>query len=148
MQLGIPSGPIYGKLKRGEQVTLPDGRTINGADLCGPTEIGRKMVYCTDTIYCDSAVELAQDADVLIHEATFAHQDAGLAFERLHSTSTMAAQVALGAGAKHLIMTHFSPRYAPGNNLQLSDLLEEARAIFPNTEMAYDFLTYEVPRRR
>ena len=148
MQLGIPSGPIYGKLKRGEQVTLPDGRIINGADLCGPTEIGRKIVYCTDTIYCDSAVELAQDADLLIHEATFAHQDAGLAFERLHSTSTMAAQVALGASAKHLIMTHFSPRYAPGNNLQLSDLLEEARAIFPNTEMAYDFLTYEVPRRR
>lgn len=147
-QLGIPSGPIYGKLKRGEQVTLPDGRTINGADLCGPTEIGRKIVYCTDTIYCDSAVELAQDADVLIHEATFAHQDAGLAFERLHSTSTMAAQVALGANAKHLIMTHFSPRYAPGNNLQLSDLLQEARAIFPHTEIAYDFLTHEVPRRK
>jgi ribonuclease Z len=47
-----------------------------------------------------------------------------------------------------LIMTHFSPRYAPGNAVQLSDLQEEARAIFPNTEMAYDFFTYEVPRRQ
>lgn len=147
-QLGIPSGPVYGQLKRGETVTLPDGRQINGAELCGSTEIGRKIAYCTDTIYCDGAVELAQDADVLIHEATFAHKDANLAFEALHSTSTMAAQVALNARVGQLIMTHFSPRYAPGNDLQLDDLLQEARAIFPNTQMAYDFFSHEVPRRR
>ncbi len=146
--LGIPSGPIYGKLKRGDRVTLPDGREINGAELCGSPEIGRKFVYCTDTIYCDEAVELAQDADLLIHEATFAHQDAELAYQRLHSTSTMAAQVALTAQVKQLIMTHFSPRYAPGNTLQLKDLLEEARAIFPQTDMAHDFLAYDVPRRQ
>lgn len=145
--LGIPSGPIYGKLKRGETVTLPDGRIIKGSELCAPPEIGRKVVYCTDTVYCDHAVELSQQADVLIHEATFAHQDAQLAFDRLHSTSTMAAQVALSAGVKTLIMTHFSPRYAPGNDVEINDLLQEARAIFPNTEIAYDFLTYEVPRR-
>lgn len=146
-ELGIPSGPIYGKLKRGEKVSLPDGTVINGADLCGPTQTGRKLVYCTDTVFCEGAIELAQDADLLIHEATFAHQDAELAFQRLHSTSTMAAQVALAANAKHLIMTHFSPRYAPGNDIQLNDLLEEAKAIFPNTTMAYDFLAHEVPRR-
>jgi ribonuclease Z len=147
-ELGIPSGPLYGKLKRGETITLPDGRQINGADLCGAVEVGRKIAYCTDTVYCEGAVELAQEADVLIHEATFAHQDAQLAFDRLHSTSTMAAQVALGAGVKHLIMTHFSPRYAPGNDIQLDDLLREARAIFPSTQMAYDFLSYEIPRRK
>ncbi len=129
-------------------MTLLDGRQIHGADLCGPTEIGRKIVYCTDTVYCDEAVELSRDADVLIHEATYAHQDAQLAFDRLHSTSTMAAQVAYTAGVKHLIMTHFSPRYAPGNPIVLDDLLTEARAIFPSTELAYDFLNYEVPRRR
>jgi ribonuclease Z len=146
--LQIPSGPIYGQLKRGETVTLSDGRVIHGVDLCGPTEIGRKIAYCTDTIYCDGAVELARDVDVLIHEATFAHQDADMAFQRLHSTTTMAAQTALGAQAHRLIMTHFSPRYAPGNPLELKDLLQEARAIFPKTDMAYDFMTYEVPRRR
>ncbi len=145
--LGIPSGPIYGKLKRGEQITLPDGRVIRGADLCSEPEVGRKVVYCTDTVYCEGAVELAQNADVLIHEATFSHLDAQLAFDRLHSTSTMAAQVALSASVKQLIMTHFSPRYAPGNAVMLDDLLAEARAIFPNTKLAYDFLTYEVPRR-
>lgn len=146
--LSIPPGRVYGQLKRGETVTLLDGRQINGVDLCGSTEVGRKIAYCTDTVFCNGAVEIAQDADVLIHEATFAHQDAELAFQRFHSTSTMAAQVALAAQVKLLIMTHFSPRYAPGNLLELKDLLEEARAIFPNTEMAYDFLSYEVPRRR
>jgi ribonuclease Z len=146
-ELGIPSGPIYGKLKNGETVTLADGRVINGRDLCGETEIGRKFVYCTDTVYCENSVELAQDADVLIHESTFAHQDAEMAFDRLHSTSTMAAQVALGAGAKELILTHFSPRYAPGNPIGLEDLLQAARAIFPNTRLAYDLMTHDVSRR-
>jgi ribonuclease Z len=148
VELGIPSGPLYGRLKRGEVITLPGGQVINGAELCGEPHIGRKFVYCTDTIYCDNAVQLAQDADVLVHEATFSHQDAELAYQRLHSTSTMAAQVALGAGVKQLIMTHFSPRYAPGNAIVLDDLLTEAQAIFPNTLMAYDFFTYEIPRRR
>ena len=146
--LGIPPGPIYGKLKQGQIVTLEDGRKINGKDLCGQPEVGRKVVYCTDTVFCDAAVELAKDADVLIHEATFAHQDAQMAFEKMHSTTTMAAQVALLAGVKQLIMTHFSPRYAPGSPIQLNDLKQEARAIFPNTKLAYDFYSYEVPRRR
>jgi ribonuclease Z len=59
----------------------------------------------------------------------------------------MAAQVALGAGAKQLILTHFSPRYAPGNPIGLDDLLQAARSIFPNTKMAYDLMTHEIPRR-
>jgi len=147
LALGVPSGPLYGKLKRGEIVTLPDGRQINGADLCGETQVGRKFVYCTDTVFCENAIALAQDADVLVHEATFAHQDAELAYQRLHSTSTMAAQVALEARVKRLIMTHFSPRYAPGNAIGLDDLLQEARSIFPNTSMAYDFLVHEIPKR-
>ncbi|MEM6425726.1 MAG: ribonuclease Z [Cyanobacteria bacterium P01_H01_bin.119] len=145
--LGIPSGPIYGRLKRGEVVTLADGRIINGADLCGPPIVGRKLAYCTDTIFCDRTIELAQGADVLIHEATFAHQDAELAYQRLHSTTTMAAQVALAAQVKQLIMTHFSPRYAPGNAIGLDDLLKEARAIFKPTLMAYDFMTYEIQQK-
>jgi ribonuclease Z len=146
-KLGIPPGKVYGELKKGKVVTLDDGRIINGADLCGDREIGRKMVYCTDTVFCDAAVELSQDADVLIHEATFAHKDSEMAFDRLHSTSTMAAQVAMLAQVKQLIMTHFSPRYMPGNDVTLDDLLAEAKAIFPNTLMARDFLSYEIPRR-
>lgn len=146
-KLGIPPGKIYGELKKGKVVTLDDGRIINGKDLCGDREIGRKMVYCTDTVFCDAAVELSQDADVLIHEATFAHKDSELAFDRLHSTSTMAAQVAMLAQVRQLILTHFSPRYMPGNDVTLDDLLAEAQAIFPNTSMARDFLAYAIPRR-
>ena len=146
VSLGIPPGPIYGELKQGKIIKLDDGRSIRGQDLCGKTEKGRKLIYCTDTIFCEEAVELAKDADILIHEATFAHQDSQLAFERLHSTSTMAAQVALGAKVKKLILTHFSPRYAPGNSLQLSDLLSEAKAIFPDTILARDFMTCSIPR--
>lgn len=143
--LGIPPGPVYGQLKAGQRVTLADGRIIRGAELCGPIRPGRKIAYCTDTIFCEGAVDLAQGVDVLIHEATFAHQDAEQAFQSLHSTSTMAAQVALAAGVKQLILTHFSPRYAPGNALTLDNLLAEAQSIFPNTMLAHDFLTYDVP---
>ena len=146
--LGIPSGPLYGQLKQGKTVTLPDGRIIHGKELCEPPEPGRTFVYCTDTVFCEGAIALAQGADLLVHEATFAHQDAQMAFDRLHSTSTMAAQVALLAQVKQLIMTHFSPRYAPGNVLQLDNLLAEAQAIFPNTRLARDFLTVEIPRVR
>ena len=146
--LGIPPGPIYGQLKQGKTITLENGHLVKGSDLCGATKVGRAFVYCTDTVFCENAIALAQRADVLIHEATFAHQDANLAFERLHSTTTMAAQVALAAQVKQLIMTHFSPRYAPGNRLQLDDLLAEARAIFPQTILAHDFLTYPIERHR
>ncbi|WP_299491228.1 ribonuclease Z [Acaryochloris sp. IP29b_bin.137] len=145
--LGIPAGPLYGLLKRGETITLSDGRTFAGQEFCGPTEIGRKISYCTDTIYCPESVELSMDADVVIHESTFAHQEAALAYQRLHSTSTMAAQVAHAAGARKLFLTHFSPRYAPNSSPDLQALLREASAIFPQTELAYDFLNYQVPRR-
>jgi ribonuclease Z len=145
--LGIPSGPLYGKLKRGETITLDNGQQVSGQDFCGPIQIGRKVAYCTDTVFCDGAVKLAEDADVLIHEATYSHGEAEMAFQRQHSTSTMAAQVAHLAQVRQLIMTHFSPRYAPGNAVQLQDLLAEAKAIFPNTIMASDFMAYEVPKR-
>ena len=142
--LGIPPGPIYAELKAGHTVTLDDGRIINGASLCGPERPGCSVVYCTDTVFCEAAMELAAGADLLIHESTFAHAEAEMAFQRQHSTSTMAAQTALAAGAKQLVLTHLSPRYMPGNPVTPDDLLEEARAIFPNTLIAKDFLTLEV----
>ncbi len=145
--LGIPPGRIYGQLKNGQTVTLADGRIIDGRALCGETEIGRTMVYCTDTVFCENSIQLAQQADLLIHESTFAHEDAEMAFDRLHSTCTMAAQVALSAQVQQLILTHFSPRYALGNSIGLKDLLRTAQAIFPQTQLAHDFLTYSIPRR-
>ena len=144
---GIPSGPLYGRLKRGERITLPDGRTFDGADFCGPDIEGRIVVYCTDTTYCRSAVELSRGADLLIHEATFAEADEGLAVRSTHSTAAMAARVAKEAGARKLLLTHFSPRYFPGNQTGPEDLLREARDVFPDAELAHDFLSVDVERR-
>lgn len=142
--LGIPPGPIYAELKAGRTVTLEDGRIINGASLTGPERPGASIVYCTDTVFCEAAVELARGADLLIHESTFSHGEAELAIARQHSTSTMAAQTALEAGVKQLVLTHLSPRYMPGNPQGPDDLLAEARAIFAETIMAKDFLTLDV----
>jgi ribonuclease Z len=145
--LAIPPGPIYAALKRGETVSLDDGRRIDGRQLCGPTRPGVSVVYCTDTVFCEAAVALAQGADLLIHEATFSHGEAEMAFQRQHSTSTMAAQTAAEAGVQQLVLTHLSPRYAPGNAISADDLLAEARTIFPNTVLAKDFLSLDVTPR-
>ncbi len=142
--LKIPPGPIFASLKRGEKVTLQDGRTFDGRDFCGPTRPGSSFVYCTDTIFSEDAVTLAKGADLLVHEATYSHGDAELACQRKHSTSTMAAQTAAEACVGQLVLTHLSPRYMPGNPTTPNDLLQEAKAIFPNTLLAKDFLTVEV----
>ncbi len=142
--LGIPPGPVYAQLKQGRSITLEDGRIINGASLCGPERPGASVVYCTDTVFCEAAVELARGADLLIHESTFAHAEAELAIARQHSTSTMAAQTAQAAGVKQLALTHLSPRYVAGNPVSPDDLLAEARTIFANTVIARDFLSIDV----
>ena len=143
-ELGIPPGPIYGELKAGRTVTLDDGRIINGASLTGPERPGASIVYCTDTVFSEAAVQLAQGADLLIHESTFCHSEAELAIARQHSTSTMAAQTALEAGVKQLVLTHLSPRYMPGNPMTPDDLVAEAQTIFANTTVAKDFLSIDV----
>jgi ribonuclease Z len=145
--LGIPPGPLYGRLKKGESVELPDGRTVDGRELIGATTAGRSVVYCTDTIYCRSAVALSAGADALIHEATFAAGDEPLAVQSMHSTAGMAARVASEAGARQLLITHISPRYTPEGHITPEALLAEARAVFPRTDMARDFMTFDIPRR-
>lgn len=140
--LGIPAGPLYGRLKRGETIALPDGRTIDGADLVGPPRPGRTIVFSGDTGPCDGLTDLARNADLLVHEATYGHADAALARRARHSTAAMAAETALRAGVRTLVLTHFSPRYE-----SLDDLRAEARAIFPDTHLARDFWSYDVPRR-
>src|SRR5438067_2008453 len=102
--LGIPPGPLYGRLKNGEAVTLPDGRVIDGTELIGPPIPGRKVVVCGDTAYTRRAVELARDADVLVHEATYSREDEALALRSQHATAAMAARIAWEAGVKLLIL--------------------------------------------
>lgn len=143
--LGIPAGPIYGRLKAGEAITLQDGRVIDGKTLVGPARPGRKIVICGDTGETPNTVQLACGADVLVHEATFAEADKERALAQGHSTAEMAARAARDAGVKMLILNHISARYEGVDRAGLGSLLDEARAIFPNTRLAEDFWTLEVP---
>ncbi|WP_041243801.1 ribonuclease Z [Gloeobacter kilaueensis] len=138
--LGVPFGPLYGQLKSGQSITLADGRVIDGRTLVGPARRGRKLTYCSDTIYTRQAVELALNADVLVHEATFLTSELNLAERALHSTAAMAAQVASEARVGQLILTHFSPRY---ENCPAA-IRAEAEAIFPNVLLAEDFWRFEI----
>ncbi len=120
---------------------------VHGRDLIGSSIKGRSLTYCTDTMYCENAVALADGADVLIHEATFAEQDEHLAVQSMHSTTAMAARVASEARVRRLFLTHFSPRYNKESHITPDELLAQARAIFPRTEMARDLLAFDIPRR-
>ena len=140
----IPPGPIYSELQRGKTVFLEDGRSFNGQDFCGPPRKGESFVYCTDTIFSESAVSLSKNADLLVHESTFSQEDEKMAFEKLHSTTIMAAKTALLSNTKKLIITHLSPRYTMKSSITPIDLLKEAQKIFPNTYLAKDFLTEEI----
>lgn len=145
--LGVPEGPLFGQLKAGKSVTLPDGRTISPEGLVGPERPGRKVVFSGDTTFAPELVGLAEGADVLVHESTYAGADRDLADRASHATASIAATVARDAGVETLYLTHFSPRYESEEGLRLADLLEEARAIFPNTHLAHDFLRVPVARR-
>jgi ribonuclease Z len=145
-RLGIPAGPIYGRLKQGETVLLDDGRSVDGRTLTGPPRRGRKLAYSGDTTYTRNLVELADRADVLIHEATYLGEDIALAERSSHSTAVMAAQAARQADVRTLILTHVSTRYEGEGGGRLADLLAEAQAIFPNTLLARDLWSFEISR--
>ena len=140
-ELGIPEGPLWGRLHKGETVVLDDGRRIAPADLVGAPRRGRTLVYSGDTRPSLTVVEAARGCDLLIHEATFGSDELERAKETGHSTAAEAARVAVEAGARRLVLTHISPRYSR----DAPELLAEARAIFPETVVARDGLTVDVP---
>ena len=133
-ELGIPEGPLWGKVHKGEPITLEDGRVIEPHVLVGPTRAGRTLVVTGDTRPTDATIDAARGADLLVHEATFAEEEAARAVETGHSTAREAATVAAKAGVKKLVLTHLSARYTRDT----SDLEREARAVFPDTVIARD----------
>lgn len=141
-ELGIPEGPLWGKLHHGVSVEV-DGRVVTAADVVGPPRPGRKVVYTGDTRPCAATREAAAGADLLIHEATFGADEASRAGQTGHSTARDAAEVAAAAGVHRLVLTHFSPRYADDPR----GLEREARAVFPEVTAAHDGLVLEVAYR-
>lgn len=140
-QLGIPEGPLWGKIHRGLPVTLEDGRVIESSVLVGPPRPGRRVVITGDTRPCAATIEHARGADLLIHEATFGDEEAQRAVETGHSTAREAATVAREAGARRLLLTHFSARYSR----DATPLEREAKEVFRETMVARDGLEVEVP---
>lgn len=132
--MGIPEGPLWGRIHKGQSITLDDGRTIEPSVLVGERRRGRRIVITGDTRPCAATVEAAQDADLLIHEATFADEEAARALETGHSTAREAADVARQAGARRLVLTHISARYSRDAH----ELEREARSVFPRTTIARD----------
>jgi ribonuclease Z len=141
LELGIPEGPLWGALHRGKTITLPDGRTIAPSDLVGAPRRGRSLVYTGDTRPHLAVVEAARGADLLVHEATFGGDEQERAKETGHSTAAEAARIAAEAGVRRLVLTHISSRY----NRDTAELLAEAKAVFPETIIARDGMTLDVP---
>ncbi|MCL6625123.1 ribonuclease Z [Alicyclobacillus shizuokensis] len=140
--LGVRPGPLYQLVKQGKTVRLADGRVLHGPDFVDPPVRGRTVAIMGDTLPCPQTVELAADADVLVHEATYTQADAALALTHHHSTGVQAAEQAGRARVKQLILTHLSSRYEPDRE---RELLAEARSVFSRTELAHDFSEFIVP---
>ncbi|HTK42111.1 MAG TPA: ribonuclease Z [Gemmatimonadales bacterium] len=139
-ELGVPEGPLWGRLHRGESVELPDGRRINPAEMVGEPRRGRTVVYTGDTRPSLAVVEAARGADLLVHDSTFGEEERERAIETGHSTAAQAAEVAREAGVRQLVLTHISPRYTR----DAPELLAEAKAVFPDSIVARDGLTVDV----
>lgn len=133
-RLGVSPGPDFGRLQRGESVG-----GVRPEQVMGPPRQGRKLVVSGDTAPCEALAVATHEADVLVHEATFLHEEAERARETSHSTARQAAELARAAQVRVLALTHLSSRYAGG------EVLAEARAVFATTEVPRDFDTIEVP---
>jgi len=139
-ELGIPEGPLWGQIHRGNPVMLPDGRVIEPSELVGPRRPGRTVVVTGDTRPCPATIEASRDADLLIHEATFGDEEAARAMETGHSTAREAAEVAREAGVRRLLLTHFSARYSR----DAVDLEREAKTVFAETVIGKDGMEIEL----
>ncbi|MCR8968713.1 ribonuclease Z [Facklamia sp. 7083-14-GEN3] len=141
-KFNIPSGPVYGQLKRGERVQLEDGRWIDGQDFLAPDRPGRIVTILGDTRYCQNSKVLAKNASALVHEATHEAAEGKMARAYFHSTSHQAAQVAKDSQVEALYLNHISARYL---GKALKQFEKEASSIFPNSHLVNDFDEFDIP---
>ena len=137
-RLGVEPGPDFGRLQRGETVSVA-GSDVHPGQVVGPPRAGRKVVLSGDTAPCDGTAAAAWRADLLVHEATFVEEEADRARATRHSTARAAAELAAGAEVALLALNHVSPRYGG------RELLEEARAAFEPTIVPRDFDRVAIP---
>lgn len=129
----------YPLLKRGVDIDLPGGETLLNADYTTDSAVPKSYAYCSDTLFDERYFDSIKNCDTLYHEATFLHDMLDRAKETHHTTALQAAQVAQTVNAKRLLIGHFSSRYKT-----LTELLDEAKSVFPATQLAIEGTTYEI----
>jgi ribonuclease Z len=130
---------LYPLLKRGVDLTLPNGDIIKNIDYTTDSATPKSYAYCSDTLMDERYFEIIKGCDTLYHEATFMHDMIERAKETHHTTALQAAEVAKIVGAKKLLIGHFSSRYKT-----LNGLLEEAQSVFEKTTLAVEGNTYQI----
>ena len=138
-ELGVASGPDFGRLQRGETVVTVGGSEVRSDQVMDSSRAGRKIVVTGDTRPVSDVVALARGATVLVHDSTFGDSERERAMETGHSTAREAAEVAREAGVGTLVLTHVSSRHG------WRELRDEARIVFPNSVLPRDLDTMVVP---
>jgi ribonuclease Z len=139
-ELGVPFGPERRDLVAGKEIILPDGKHIKPDDVLGPVQKGLKLVVVGDAGKTEDLLEVSKEADALVIDSTYLDEEAEMAHQFSHLTARQAAELAVKAGVKKLILTHISRRYRE------KDVLKEAQAIFPNATVARDFDSFQIKR--
>ncbi len=139
-ELNVPSGPLRAELVAGKPITLPDGTVINPEDVLGPPRRGARLIHVGDCGSTKGLRKAALGADALVIEATYLSSESDLAKKFGHLSAGQAAEFAQRIGVRHLYLTHISRRYRE------KEVVEEARAIFPNTTVARDFDRFQIKR--
>ncbi len=138
--LGVPPGPLYATLKKGEQITLPDGHIVDGRDMTDTPLVGKKFAIFGDSRPLDYTPPFLHYLDLIVHEATFSQDQQPLAKLSGHSTTAEVAYMARSLQASQLILTHVSTRYTN----QEESLLQETNSIFPEVTLARDFSEFVI----
>ena len=137
-EFGVPSS-YFDSLKKGEDYVGEDGRIVQNELVTEDGPAVKRYAYCADTLFTDSFLHIINGADTIYHECTYLEADAMKAAARFHSTAAQAAQIAVKAGAKQLLLGHFSSKYK-----ELDPFREEASAIFPNVFVSIEGTAYEI----
>lgn len=141
-KLGVPRGPLWGKLQKGQSVETEDGRTVKPEEVMGSKRSGRKFSFVTDTQYLTSIADEVRGSDLLICEGMFADDCLDQAKEKKHMTSRQAATIAKDAGVRRMALIHYSPRYVD-RDLEL--LLKQAQEVYPAAELTRDRMHFDIP---
>jgi ribonuclease Z len=141
-ELKVPCGPLWSQLQAGKEVTAEDGSIVKPEQVLGKKRSGRKFSFVTDTLFKPSIIDEVRNSDLLICEGMFEKALIDQAREKKHMTAVQAATIAKEANVRRMYMIHYSPRYT---DRDLQVLLEEAREVWPETELSRDRLNIQIP---